>query len=264
MNAFTIALTNFLFIGLETMVAVLLYILYNRFPLSWFLEHDSSRDVVSKIGSEDFISPRLKKFPDSVIFCSGFIIVTFVFYLQHGFSLLFACNFLTLIFLFYIAVSDLKTRIIPDQFISGLIFVSLFWILYDMSTIYVSEAMWYEMIFSRLLGALAGGSVILLIGFIGSRLLKQEAMGMGDVKLMFACGLIIGINAIFVVLALSFILAFIPAIIQIRNNRHGRRREAFKGNNQMPFGPFIALSTILFLVFPAEFLKMIDWWIKIG
>jgi prepilin signal peptidase PulO-like enzyme (type II secretory pathway) len=263
MNAFTIALTNLLFIGLEVMVAFLLYILYNRFPLSWFLEHDSNSDTVSSVGSDDFINPRLKKFPDSIVFCSGFIIINFVFYLQHGFSLLFFCNLLTAIFLFYIAAADLKTRIIPDQFISGLIFVSLFWILYDISTIYVSEAMWYEMIFSRLLGALAGGGVILLIGFVGSKLLKQEAMGMGDVKLMFACGLIIGVNAIFAVLALSFLLAFIPAIIQIRKSRHGRR-DVVKGDNQMPFGPFIAMSSILFLVFPAEFLNIIDWWLKIG
>jgi prepilin signal peptidase PulO-like enzyme (type II secretory pathway) len=263
MNAFTIALTNLLFIGLEVMVAVLLYFLYNRFPLSWFLEHDSNSDMVSGAGSDDFISPRLKKFPDSIVFCSGFVVVNFIFYLQHGFSLLFFCNLLSVIFLFYIAVSDLKTRIIPDQFISGLIFISLFWILYDMSTIYVSEAMWYEMIFSRLLGALAGGGVILLIGFVGSKLFKQEAMGMGDVKLMFACGLIIGINAIFAVLALSFMLAFIPALIQIRNSRHGRSG-AVKMDSQMPFGPFIAMATILFLVFPSEFLSLIDWWLKIG
>lgn len=262
MNAFTIALTNLLFIGLEVMVAVLLYILYNRFPLSWFLEHDSNSDKVSSVGSDDFISPRLKKFPDSIVFCSGFVAVNFIFYLQHGFSLLFFCNLLSVIFLFYISVSDIKTRIIPDQFISGLIFVSLFWILYDMSTIYVSQYMWYEMIFSRLLGAVTGGGVILLIGFVGSKLIKQDAMGMGDLKLMFACGLIIGINAIFVVLALSFMLAFIPAIIQIRNSRNNRKG-VVKKDNQMPFGPFIAMSTILFLVFPSEFLSLIDWWLKI-
>jgi prepilin signal peptidase PulO-like enzyme (type II secretory pathway) len=247
MNVFAIILTNLLFVVLSGLVAILAYRFYNTLPLSWFVEYGDN--------PEEYPDPRLKKFPDSYLFCSAMIFLNFLFFVRNGFSVVFFCNVLTVLFFLYVAAADIKTRIIPDQFLSGIAFVSLFWVLYDISIINITGIKWHMIPVYRISGALLGGGIMLLVNIAGTKLLKQEALGMGDVKLIFACGLIVGYRAILPVIALSFLLAFPPSVIRIiyRSQK----------TNRMPFGPFIILANTLYLVFPVEFQALVDWWLKL-
>lgn len=86
------------------------------------------------------------------------------------------------------------------------------------------------------LGLVFGFLAFLVVGFLGEKLFKKEALGGGDVKLLGALGTIIGISG---VLETIFVSAFLGVIV-------GGLMLLFKkiDNEErvMPYGPFIALA----------------------
>lgn len=264
MSIFSLAIRNIAFLLFVSAGSFGLYRLYNRMPPAWFMEHPGARKSGSGepagIASGRQPSPRMAKFPDSLLFCFSITLIAFIFFIQYGYSLLLICNLAPLMFFAMIFVSDIKTRIVPDQFVLGLLFSSLFWIANDISLLLPDGRPLYLSVADRIPAALCGGAVIFLIGRIGERILRQEAIGMGDVKLIFACGLIVGFAGIFWVVILSFLLAFIPAVLGIiyRKRRSGSSKAA--GLNQLPFAPFIIAATVLYMLFPAELAFIASWY----
>jgi leader peptidase (prepilin peptidase) / N-methyltransferase len=130
----------------------------------------------------------------------------------------------TLISLFIIiTVSDLKYMVIPDKillFFSGLFIVE---------RLVISLTPWWD----SLIGAAAGFGLLLLIAVV-----SKGGMGGGDIKLYAVIGFVVGLK----VMILSFMLAtFFGAVF-------GLIALAFKlieRGKAIPFGPFIALGTIL-------------------
>jgi len=86
---------------------------------------------------------------------------------------------------------------------------------------------------------LFGGLVALTLG---------RGMGMGDVKLMIALGVVFGWPEIIIVSILSFILGGIISIITLI-----LKRKTMK--SLLPFGPFIVISSFLVMFFGYEILK---------
>ncbi len=225
--------------------------LYNRFPPAWFREDD---DPLKAGGDPTMgVDPRMRRFPDGVWFCSILVFVLFLFYIQYGLSLVFLCSLLSIIFFSFIFVADQKTGIIPDQFIAGLLFVSLLWMVNDFHFLQEAGDAWYRNILLRILGGIAGSAILFGIGWIGSRIFKEEAMGMGDIKLAFACGILVGWSNVLWVLVLAFLFAFLPALAQLLHVRKARQR-------RIPFGPFIAVAATLILLFPSEFELLVFWY----
>jgi len=290
MDIFIIILNNSFFLVFGAAASFGAFWFYNQFPSVWFRDYDfisneSTPDKNDQIGKPMSIQPdpRMRKFPDGVWFCSLLTFLIFALYLLFGFTLLFICDIFCILLFSYIFVSDKKTQIIPDQFIFGLFFVSLLFMVNDLSYLQESGDAWYLSILMRLLGGIFDGLFLWLIGTIGSRLLKQEAIGMGDVKLIFACGIIVGIGGVFWVLILSFLLAFPPSVLTIvRNRKHysapnhmlppftsetsnnpithetsGNKPD--RESNRLPFAPFIVISATLYLMFPDAF-GMIFYW----
>ena len=253
MGIFSILLSDVLFLLTGMIGSVAAFWLYNRFPPAWFLDDGDS----SKTGHDHDRSlppdPRMKRFPDGVWFCSVLVFVLFLFFIRYGLSLVFLCGMLSVVFFAFIFVADQKIRIIPDQFIAGLLFVSLLWMVNDFTYLHDSGDAWYRYILMRVLGGIVGGVILFGIGWIGSRIFKEEAMGMGDVKLVFACGVLVGMSGIMWVLALSFLFAFFPALVHLLRIRRVRRK-------QIPFAPFIVVAATLYLLFPSEFDLFFFWY----
>jgi leader peptidase (prepilin peptidase)/N-methyltransferase len=90
-------------------------------------------------------------------------------------------------------------------------------------------------------GAVAGGGLIWLIGVLGKLVFRKEAMGFGDVKLMAFLGAFLGPQAI--VMAL-FLAVFLGAIFGIGKLIVVRRM------GYVPFGPFLAAGALV-MVFAA-------------
>jgi prepilin signal peptidase PulO-like enzyme (type II secretory pathway) len=270
MNAFAITIHNIAFLLLSTVGSIGLRMLYNRMPPAWFREHPAAaargETPPDRLEPEIFPSYSLRKFPDTVLFCFSLVFFSFVFFIQYGYSLLLICNLVPLLFFGMLFAADIKTGILPDQFVVGLAFSSLLWIVYDISVLLTTGQPLYYAFSGRIPAAFSAAAILFLIGRIGSLLMKQDAMGMGDVKLIFACGLIVDFAGIFWVILLSFLLAWIPSLIGLI----GRKRRAavsdaaetagvFKAN-QLPFAPFIVSASLLYMIFPAEFAWIASWY----
>lgn len=86
-------------------------------------------------------------------------------------------------------------------------------------------------------GMLAGSGLLLLIGMVGSWILKRETMGGGDIKLYLFIGLVLGLKlAIFSLFAAS-VVGLIVGLVQRSRGRQGKYAE-------MPFGPSIAAGAL--------------------
>lgn len=147
-----------------------------------------------------------------------------ILFLKFGLTILFSKAIAMSAILIIIAFIDLQHRIIPDYIVAialamGIVF-SLFVKISFLDTI---------------LGMIAGGGILLLLSFI------PNAMGGGDIKLMFAIGAFLGLNKTIWALLLAFILASAVSIVLIFSKIKDARE-------YIPFGPFLALGSFISMI----------------
>ena len=147
-------------------------------------------------------------------------------------SLTFRMTFYLIIicFLIIIFVYDLRHYIIPDKIVFPAIIIGLAYRL-----IYISEIGSY--ILSAFIPAIFFLSLILIS--------KGKWMGLGDVKLAFLMGLILGWPNILIAFLIAFFSGAIVGIFLILFGKKG-----FK--SQIPFGPFLSGATILVMFFGSK------------
>ncbi|MFA5676133.1 MAG: prepilin peptidase [Christensenellales bacterium] len=104
---------------------------------------------------------------------------------------------------------------------------------------------------SYVIGFFAGGLPLLIIAFLAKLVLKREAMGGGDIKLMAFCGLIIGWKLIIPAYLTGFIAGALIMVLLIAAGRKKR-------GDEIPFGPFLALGVTVSLFIGNE---LIDWYL---
>ena len=158
------------------------------------------------------------------------LLTPFIFWLLNICFLFLVSSFLVIIFAY-----DLKHYIIPDRVIYPVILVVIIW--YLISSIFFSSYTKYY-ILNTIYSAFGAAFFFLVIVL----LTRGKGMGMGDVKLAFLMGLLLGFPDILVALFLSFFLGAIIGIILIIT---GKR--TFK--SEVPFGPFLVTGTFLALFF---------------
>ena len=79
------------------------------------------------------------------------------------------------------------------------------------------------------------------ISVLGRLMLKKDAMGFGDVKLMGALGAFLGLESVIFV---TFISSLFGAVIGITFIAMGKRELQSK----IPFGPYIALAAVIWVL----------------
>jgi leader peptidase (prepilin peptidase)/N-methyltransferase len=90
-----------------------------------------------------------------------------------------------------------------------------------------------------LAGLLVGGGVIYAIRALGTLLLRREAMGLGDVKFMAMCGLLLGPKAALLAIGVAMVGGAVLGVgIWIITR-----------NREIPFGPFLALGALAVLLY---------------
>ncbi|WP_138753251.1 prepilin peptidase [Paenibacillus sinopodophylli] len=87
------------------------------------------------------------------------------------------------------------------------------------------------------LAAFAGSGALLLIGIVGSWILKKETMGGGDIKLYVFIGLILGVKLTLLSLFLASLFGLIGGIALIATGAQSKGKT-------IPFGPYIAAGAI--------------------
>lgn len=125
---------------------------------------------------------------------------------------------------------DPSTRIIGWIALIGIIYIIFCWQ-------YANSEYCY--LLSSLIGMAGGGFMIWLVRVIGRFSLRKESMGFGDVTLMSLIGAYCGWQATIVIFFLSPLTALFVGILMI----------VLKNDRLVPFGPFLCLGTVLWILF---------------
>ena len=110
---------------------------------------------------------------------------------------------------------------------------------------------WIVSLAGAILGALAGGGSLWLVGEVWKRLRGVEAMGLGDVKMMFGVGALLGWRLS--ILAI-FLGAFAGALIGVVVIAKQKEKDM---QTQIPFGIFLGIGSLLALLFGEQ---LIAWY----
>ena len=108
---------------------------------------------------------------------------------------------------------------------------------------------WMVSLLGAILGGLVGGGSLWLVGEIWKRLRGVDAMGLGDVKMMFAVGALLGWR---LTLLSIFLGAFSGAVIGIFVIARQKDKDL---QTQIPFGIFLGIGSIIALLFGEQIVK---------
>ncbi|MFV1974758.1 MAG: A24 family peptidase [Candidatus Scalindua sp.] len=182
---------------------------------------------------------------NSVLILQGGLISAYIFYL------IFCCLLIVGSFV------DLKFYIIPNEITyTGLILAPIAGLLCTgfhnlNSTLGYFDNSANQLIASlqaSMLGIFVSGGMIFLCGVIGKLVLRKDAMGFGDVKLMGVIGGFLGWKlgvATFFLAPFFGLLFAIPRLIS-------------KKGKMIPYGPFLSLAAFICLLFKDNSVKIID------
>ncbi len=184
--------------------------------------------------------------------------ISFQYFLVETISLI---NFLVLYLIFGISLTTLFLIIL------SVVFLIIFFV--DLKHYIIPNSLTYSMmilgfvksfdpnldpIFPNFLNSLIGGSlgygIIWSIIYFYRQFKKKEGMGLGDAKLFAVIGFWFGWISIPFVIFLSSIIALLSVLPDLL-------RSSKKLSSQIPFGPFIILGTIFYLVFQDNFVKLL-------
>ena len=135
------------------------------------------------------------------------------------------------------AFIDLRHQIIPDAITLpgiavGLMASSLFPGLHG-------ESVWWMGLLKSAVGILVGGGFFYVAGTLAEWILKKEALGGGDVKLLAMIGALLGWpGVVWTIFASSLIGSAVGLYLRIKN-----------GDERIPFGPYLAAGAFFYLFF---------------
>ena len=98
-----------------------------------------------------------------------------------------------------------------------------------------------------ILGGLFAGGGLYLLGFIAGKILKRDAMGLGDVKLVAGYGALMGVGLAFETLVLASLLGIL-VMVPYRMIKKEKSQE-------IPFGPFLAMAAPIVYLWGELFLN---------
>lgn len=184
--------------------------------------------------------------------------ISFQYFLVETFSLI---NFLVLYLIFGLSLTTLFLIIL------SVVFLIIFFI--DLKHYIIPNSLTYSMMIlgfiksfvpnldpifpnflNSLIGGLLGYGIIWSIIYFYRQFKKKEGMGLGDAKLFAVIGFWFGWISIPFVVFLSSIIALLSVLPDLL-------RSSKKLSSQIPFGPFIILGTIFYLVFQDNFVKLL-------
>ena len=103
---------------------------------------------------------------------------------------------------------------------------------------------------NSLIGGIIGYGIIWLIILLYKKIRNKDGMGLGDAKLLAVIGFWFGWISIPFVIFLSSAIALIIVIPDLL-------KKSKKLSSQIPFGPYIIIATLIFIVFKDDFLNLL-------
>jgi len=103
----------------------------------------------------------------------------------------------------------------------------------------VSHISWLSGFLGSILGGLVGGGIVWAVRVVGSFVVGREAMGLGDVDLMFAAGCVLGPGP---AIAAFFIGPFLAVPVNLV-------RMLLKSRHELPYGPYLSMAIVIVMLF---------------
>ncbi len=160
-------------------------------------------------------------------------------FINFGYSIDFIFHCILSSLLIVIGFIDYKHTIIPDGLIIFGLIVGLVY-RFILPLFLKLEIPWVDSI----LGLLIGGGFFLLIAIV-----SNGSMGGGDIKLMGMLGFFLGFKKIIMVTFLSFFIGAIFTLPLLLSKKKSRK-------DMIPFGPFIALSALVTMLYYYDILNL--------
>lgn len=159
----------------------------------------------------------------------------YLLFLKFGLSGAFISHSILCSILIIVTFIDIEFQIIPNELVLIGAIVGIILILIEISV------HWMDAI----IGMFIGGGIYLIVAILSQFLLKKEGMGGGDIKLMAMIGLMIGWKLTIISILLSvYIGGLIGGLLLLLRIK--------KRGDVIPYGPFIAIGTILSIFFGNE------------
>ena len=174
--------------------------------------------------------------------------------------------------LYLVTVTDIYEQIIPDgALLVAIIFKVVHYVVcyqFDLyqGIIYIEKPSVWIKLFELLVDGLAVSLPLLILVLIMEKVLKKEAMGGGDIKLLFVTGLYLGWTRNILVVFFACIIGIIVGSIQQKKCKGVETSTSEKEEVEdaepfyFAFGPSIAVSAVFVLFFGN---RMIDWYLSL-
>ncbi len=161
--------------------------------------------------------------------------LSFALFVKYGLTVSFVIYFAYLASLLVVIVIDYYHQIIPDV-------ISLPGIVLGFAVSFIlPNIFWLD----SLIGLVVGGGIFYSIALAYYLLTKRQGMGGGDIKLLAMLGAFHGWQALpFIILCSSLLGTLVGVVVMIKD---GKGTQA-----KIPFGPFLAVASIVFLFFSEE------------
>lgn len=161
--------------------------------------------------------------------------------------------------LLIISTYDVKNKEIPNGFNLSFIVVAFSYLILSSagSTYYIQNTLY----------SLLAGAVAFAFFYSFAYFSKETWMGGGDAKLAFGVGLLLGPAGTFLAILIASWLGSIYGLTIIAFNRNsladkqsGLAKLKNRKFHEIPFGPFLALGTLISFLFSSQ---IIDWYVRI-
>ncbi len=156
------------------------------------------------------------------------------------FALLFAFNALLVCVLVILSVYDIKHKILPDKFVflfASIAVIGMFLIKGDAIVLHLPP-------FTDMLAGILLPVPFTLIWHFS----KGQWMGLGDAKLMIGIGFLLGFSKGTTAILISFWIGALVSIALLLVSKLLPKKYAVSLRTAIPFGPFLALGTIIVML----------------
>ncbi len=188
-------------------------------------------------------------------------IVYLLFYLMDGLTLAFAGDIVFVSLILPLVFIDYRHKILPNAITyPGFVILLAIRIMTELpvpqnaaphiASAFISSPLWTHRLLGALLGALAGGGSLWLVGWLYLVVRKIEGMGLGDAKMMAMVGAFLGWELSFLTIFTASLIGSVVGVVAMLARGGNLRME-------IPFGVFLGPSAIIALLAGRE---LIGWY----